>query len=579
MRREARPIRGDGGDRSMISATETTDTPGPAAVAEALAQVVASPAFDRADRLKALLTYVVEETMAGRGERLKGYTLGVEVFGRDESFDPQADTIVRVEMGRLRRKLADYYDADGRDAAVRIVIPKGRYRPDFRPATNSPTGRTAVFGRRRRWLTVAGALSVVALGLAVWLTVDRLATDSRPGAGDRGIAVLPFVNLSGQPDIEVFGDGLTERIIAGLSQFNDLDVVARHSSFGYKGLSPDVRNVGRELGVRFVVEGSVRRAGEQVRVTAQLIDARDGTHLWSAEYERALNLESLVEVQDALTEKLVSTIGTSQGAITRAELARLRAIGTDSFDAYGCTLRTTYYYRVLTPDLHAALRDCLERAIADDPDYLRALAALGLLYLDEYRFAFNPRPDPLDRAEQVARRALGLDPGYQFARSVLAKALFFRGEFDRFLAEADRTIELNPNNSEVLASLGRLMIYSGRRERGTALVKRAMEINLHHPDWYRFPLAYAHYFAGEHDAALAQAMQIDMPDFWGTHEALALIHGQRGDPDRAAAARDRLIALRPDYPEAALARWRANQLAEADIAKIADGLRRAGIVE
>jgi TolB-like protein len=546
-------------------------------VHDALARMVESEVFARSDRLKELLRYTVEETLAGRGGRLKGYTLGVEVFGRDENFDPQSDTIVRVEMGRLRRKLADYYAGEGRESDLVIEIPKGRYVPRFKPAKTG-VGRSPEKPHSHLLASAAilGGLLIVAV--AGSLTMGREESHGRAPFADRAIAVLPFTNLTEDPDWTVFGDGLTERIIAGLSLFDDLRVVGRHTSFAYKNQIVDVRDIGRDLGVRFVVEGAVRREGDTIQVAAQLVDARSATLIWSNQYERSLSLESLHDVQESIMAELVGTIGTVQGALTHGELKALRTDGFDGLDAYACTMRMTEYYRALTPNIHAELRTCLETAIEDHPEYLRALSALGLLYLDESRFGYNARPDSLARAETVVRRALSLDPYYQFARSVLAKVLFYQGDLVRFREQAEKALAQNTNNSDVLASLGRLMVYSGDGEEGANLVERAIRINPFYPDWYRFPLLYRHYFDRDYEAALAEAVQIDMPDYWGTHEALALIHGQRGDFERAAAAATTLLTLRPDYAATALRTWRANNLSEEDLANIAEGLTKAGVL-
>jgi TolB-like protein len=317
------------------------------------------------------------------------------------------------------------------------------------------------------------------------------------------VAVLPFENLSEDPKQEYFSDGLTDDIITALSRFKDLFVIARNSTFRYKGQAVDVRQLKKELGARYVLEGSVQRAGDALRVTAQLLDGKDGTHLWAETYDRELSAANIFAVQDEITEQVVATIAGGQGVISRARFAEIKEKPTDRLDAYECVLQWDAYYRdnVVSTE-HAKVRDCLERAVKSDPGYADAWACLCIIYLDEYRFNFNPRPNPLDRALDAARRAVASDPANQRAHHVLAEVHFHRHELDGFFAEAERAIALNPNNADTLAYLGQELHYAGD-ERGIALVRKAVALDPFHPTWFNFPIAHHHFERDEHEEALA----------------------------------------------------------------------------
>ena len=208
------------------------------AIREQLIRILNSGPFHQSQRRQRFLEYLVNETLAGRGERLKAYNVALEVFDRPETFDPAIDPLVRIEAARLRDKLREYYGTDGQGDPIHIELPKGTYTPqiEFRHEEPSPP-------------------------------VDALPLQDKPS-----IAVLPFTNMSGDPDQEYFSDGITEDIITELSRFHEFTVIARNSSFRYKGQSPKIEEVGRQLGVQYIIEGSVRRIGDRVRVSAQLIE-------------------------------------------------------------------------------------------------------------------------------------------------------------------------------------------------------------------------------------------------------------------------------------------------------------------
>jgi len=357
------------------------------------------------------------------------------------------------------------------------------------------------------------------------------------------VAVLPFENLSRDPDQEYFSDGLTDDIITALSRFKDLFVIARNSTFRYKEQAVDVRQLKKELGARYVLEGSVQRAGDALRVTAQLLDAKDGTHLWAETYDRELSVSSIFAVQDEITEQVVATIAGISGVISRTRFAEINEKPTDHLDAYECVLRFGAYSRDnVNPTEHARLRAALERAVESDPSYSTAWAFLCVAYLDEYRFLFNRRPDPLNRALDAARRAVALDLTNQAAREALAEVYFHQGEIDAFVTEAEKAIALNPNNARTLAELGQNLHYAGD-ERGITLVRKAVELDPFHPSWFNFSIADYHFQRSEYEEALAAARKIDMPGFAPAQMYLAGICAEMGRESEARSAMERLLRL------------------------------------
>lgn len=392
------------------------------------------------------------------------------------------------------------------------------------------------------------------------------------------VAVLPFENLSRDPDQEYFSDGLTDDVITALSRFKDLFVIARNSTFRYKGQAVDVRQLNRELGARYVLEGSVQRAEETLRVTAQLLDAKDGTHLWAETYDRALSASNIFAVQDEIAGQVVSATASAWGVISRARFAEVRKKPTDRLDAYEYVLQWLAYFRDnwSAPE-HAKVRDGLECAVKSDPDYADAWAGLCSIYLDEYRFNFNPRPDPLDRAFEAARRAVALDPTSQWARAVLAAVHFFRHDLDAFFAEAERAITLNPNNPGALADLGADLLYAGD-ERGIALVRKAAALDPLHPTVLNSLVAYYHFDRAEYEEALAAARTVDAPGFYYTQLWLAAIYAELGRESEAQSALEELLRLWPGFTtETLIEHWHRWNMVDDTIPKWVAALRKTGL--
>ena len=365
----------------------------------------------------------------------------------------------------------------------------------------------------------------------------QLETGERPV-----VAVLPFQNMGGSAEDEYFADGLTEDIITALARFRELRVIARNSTFRYKGQAVDVSRVGRELNAGYILEGSVRRAANRIRITAQLIRASDGTHLWAERYDR--ELEDIFAVQDEVTQTIAAALGVRLQDAAR-ELAMRKSPA--DLNAYDCVLRARRYTITLAGEEHANARDLLERAIKLDPNYADAYALLANVYLAEHRFNVNPREKPIERAEVMAQKAIELDPQNAYARCWLAITRFFRHENEGFRKEAQRALALNPNDPEILAEMGHYYAFLGEFELGVELTRRAIALNPLHPGWYHFCFARKHLADGDDAAALADVGKTDLPDFYWFWLIKAAALGHMGDKERAAKALAKLTALMPGF--------------------------------
>ena len=288
------------------------------------------------------------------------------------------------------------------------------------------------------------------------------------------IAVLPFGCPSGDADIETFADGLEEDIASGLSRFSYLFVVARKSTRRYRGEAVDVRQVGEELGARYVMEGGIRKAGSTIRIGINLIDTTSGTHLWSETWDRDFDKAGIFDLQDEITGKTVATVADSYGILVHSIEAGFQAKDESEYAPWEWVIRLFGYRQRPTPAEHEKLRDSLERAVERDPSSAEAWACLSQIYLDEHGFGFNVRPDAPNRALAGAQRAVDLNRASQLGYQVLAQSQFFRHDLKAFRSAADRAMSLNPRDSNSIGILGLLIVLSGDFEHGADITRRAM---------------------------------------------------------------------------------------------------------
>ena len=318
------------------------------------------------------------------------------------------------------------------------------------------------------------------------------------------IAVLPFVNMSDDPKQEYFSDGITEEIITALSKVPDLSVIARNSSFTYKGKSVSIPVVGREMGVRYVLEGSVRKASDKVRVTAQLIDAQTNNHLWAERYDR--DLEDIFALQDEITMKILTAVRVE---LTEGEQARLYGKRARNLDSFMKVLEGRPYFYRFSRESNLQARQMFEEAIALEPENAHAFTMLGWTYLMEVWFGSSESPSKaVDRVVELAQKALSLDDTIDSPHSLLAHVYLMKRQFEMAIAEAERAVALSPNGADAQAHLGMILNYAGRREAAIASLKKAMRLNPIPPNWYLFSLGEAYCFAGEHEEALAAYEQV-----------------------------------------------------------------------
>jgi serine/threonine protein kinase len=396
-------------------------------------------------------------------------------------------------------------------------------------------------------------------------------------SGEMWIAVLPFQVPAANAEMEDFADGLHQDITAALSQFSYLSVIARNSTLRFKGQSGDVRNIGSQLGARYVLQGGIRKAGSMIRLNIQLVDTSSGTNLWAETYNRDLQSSDIFTVQDEITDRVAATVADNFGVLVRSMVAALESKPDEELTANEYVIRFFGYYMRLTPEAHARIRPVLEDAIKIIPRNSEIWGCLATVYQNEYAFGFNTLPNALDRALTAAQRAVELNRTSQIAYEALAMVHFLRRDLAAFAPAADRATSLNPRNSNTFAYLGNLLVFTRQFEKGTALTRKAMEMNPHHAGWFHFALIWDHYSRDEFDKVLEHTNRVNMPGFFWPPLIIASVCGQLGRKSEATTALNELLMIDPEFGSHARNYIEPWLYATGFIEQILDGLRKAGL--
>jgi len=389
------------------------------------------------------------------------------------------------------------------------------------------------------------------------------------------IAVLPFANMSSDPEQEFFADGIAEDVITALSRYPSLFVIACNSSFTYKSRAVDVKEVGRELGVRYVLEGSLRKSGNHIRVTAQLVEAETGKHVWADRYDR--DLADIFAVQDEITEAVTTAVAP---AIAYAERHLAARRSPDSHDTWSAYQRGLWHLSKATPEDNKAAQQCFRESIALDANFSGGQSGLALAQMQESGlFATRPVAEARISIKTLALRAVASDEGDAEAHACLSWALNFDGDYDGALAEARRALTISPNLASAHRALGTTLIFSGEPRQGLVALQTSIRLDPRDPllPWHLNRVAIAHYFARDYEAAVDAARRVIRlyPDFPLIYRWLAAALGQAGRADEARDALNKAIAIGSgsfDMYVRARVPWHRAE----DYEHMLEGLRKAG---
>ena len=484
------------------------------AIREQLDRIIESGPFLQSRRRQRFLQYIVNETLAGRGERLKGYNLALAVFDRSETFDANVDPIVRMEAARLRDRLREYYEGDGQGDPIRIDLPKGTYIPEiaFR-RDGEPTAR-----QQERQDVSATVPSV---------------------------AILPFDDLSTDQNLGYLGDGVAEDIIAALSRFPDLVVVARGSSFAYKGKAVDMRQVGNDLGVGYVLEGSVRKDSEKLRIVAQLIDARTGEHVWAERFDRS-GVDPWA-LQDEVTGMIVGAMTGEKGALKQAQYRQAWGKGATTLEEYDYYLRGHDQLMKYTKEGIERSGEIWREGLVKFPSSPLLSVKLGWHHMIRaYTFVSDDPPADFRKAGELARQVLAnehLSPQVaRLANWLMSHVLVRERDFDGALGAVDRAVALAPYDTFMLSSLMMVLVQAGRSDQALKWADQAAARDPALGWFYNHRRGWAYLVLGRFGKA---AQALTRTEFNDAHLLLAIAYQRLGRLPEARAEVGKMLKLNP----------------------------------
>jgi TolB-like protein/class 3 adenylate cyclase/Tfp pilus assembly protein PilF len=516
---------------------------------------------------------------------------GVNIAARIEGLaEGGGICISRTAFDQVRNKLKLGYEYIGEHSVKNIAQPVRVYRVLTEPEAAGKVLGEKISPPKQRWklaLSVVITVIVLTITVTLWNTYSRspsveVASVEKmafPLPDKPSIAVLPFDNLSGDSSQDYFSDGITESIITALSNLSNLFVIARNSTFTYKGKPVKVQQVAQELGVRYVLEGSVQRSGDQVRITAQLNDALNGHHLWAEKYDRKIG--EIFALQDDITDRVATAL---EIKLTEGEQARIRRGKTDNPKAYEYFLRGLEIGRRFTKEDTAQARKLFEKAVEIDPNFAYAWQEIGRMHYRDARFGWTDSPaESLKLAEELARKTLTVNDSDATAYATLSLVYMARRQHEKAVAYGEKALELAPNFADVNVMIALPFYYSGRPEEAIELVKKAMRLSPYYPDWYLPVLGHAYRLTGQYKEA------IDALERWRDRAnprselpylMLAFTYVESGREEDAHAAVGEILKRKPTASIEGYAKSKFFAYKDpAEIKRALDSLRKAGLPE
>lgn len=461
--------------------------PSPDEIRAQTERILQSKLFSRSRRQCDFLNYIVSSAIEGKEDRLKEYTIGIDVFEKDASFDPTTDSIVRVEASRLRSKLREYYDEDGPDDPIKIEIPKGHYVPLFRslnPVSEPSTARKKSLPKNGTAIAIVAMLGIT---LSIWLvrsmpgpsgesrksTIQQAVT--RAEDLEKSIGVLPFANRSAIPGDAYFVDGFHDDVLTQLSKLSLFSkVISRTTMEQYRETSMPLSTIGEELGVAILLEGGVQRSGDRIRINVQLIDAAADRHIWSEMYDRELTGTTIFALQSEIARAIADALHATLSAEDRITLDSVPTVGLHAYELYQ---QAQQIRRTLGLGTRPEVALLLEESISEDPDFAIAHTSLARAYIDRY-FTGERDVSHRNRARTALDKAFALSPGMPEVHIALAD-YYYKGflDYDRALEQLDYAIPLAPGNSEAYAIRAFIKRRSGDIQGSVPDLTRAIELD------------------------------------------------------------------------------------------------------
>lgn len=512
----------------------------PTLVRAELERILASSDFAATERIRRFLIYVVEEALAGRADRIKAYTIATSVFGRGESFDPQVDSIVRIEAGRLRRTLERYYLTAGQNDELQLRIPKGSYAP-------------------------------------VLIKVERGSEPETPGVAPaaKGGPVILVERFEQEGDPEVmpnFAAGMTRALIVRLTRFTSMNVYAAAlppSTTDQAAIRPD-----------YILSGSAGVSADRLDVEAILTKACTGQTVWADSYQTSASASEFFSLKDEIANRVAQAIAQPYGVIFADKVKDSDSQPPSQLNSYSCVLNFHSYWKTFDRHLIEPVRQGLERTIQVDPHYAEAFACLSLTYSNAHRFRQKigyVDGSALEKAVELANRAIDLAPSSSWSHYARSLAYWFSNDVPNSIKSLDAARKLNPNDTTIMAELGQRHAFLMDWEKAVPLLEEAYAHNPALPGAYHIGMFLYHLAHERFDKALHEASRIYTPDLLYGHVAIAVAAGELGHRDEAVRAVRSIVAIDPRYGDYVVADLQSRNLHEDLIHRVLRGLQKAGL--
>lgn len=498
-----------------------------------------------------------------------------------------------MEIGRLRRRLGQYYATEGANDAIKIGIPMGAYAATFKTTRiNADAVAEAEPTELRDWnrnsrLTATAvllAIAAVAIFIVKLVSTDLWSSDqlqqNEAAVSIPRIAVLQFLNASPNDDTseEYLAYGFTTELVVAMTRYRHMAIVSRAASSSHGNVGVDLREIGKDLSARYIIRGSVRNDGTLLRVTAELIDTQTADVVWGKTYTKSLTSAEAYETAANIAEQVANAVAKPHGVVYRNAIPEVPVNSTNSLSSYQCILKAYDYERKRGADYHKVVRVCLENTVEREPEFVVAWILLSAVYLDEHRNGYNRKSGSLERATAAAMRAIQLAPKDPQSHWAMALVHYFNKDFSDFFDSAENALKLGANDADMLANLGFKLVVSGiNRKRGIELMEKAMEMSPAHPPLWHFPHALFHYYRRAYDDALLVVNKFNIPKLYMFHMVRAMILGQLGRTELAQAAAAETVKLKPNFAKEFWADMQRRNMPDPAIGHMAEGLRKSGL--
>ena len=544
------------------------------AVRRELERILASKEFYASRRFSNFLTYIVEETLAGRGPEIKAYNIALEVFRRPADFDPQTDSVVRVEATKLRNRLENYYRYNPKEGEIRISIPKGHYtvafslgkmRENFSSGAAFPAGVPA-----QGEGTKSGAVS------------SNFPEAHPAGSAEPSIVVMPFANLCGNSEISHLVSGIAAEIIIGLTRFQDLSVINANSVQSVRGGAFDPSVLAQELGARFILQGNIQVLGGSMRIRVFLTDAHTMRNIWAEKYDSSFDTANLFNILDKITNKVLAGIGGSFGTISKSLFNELERQAcekeTSDFAVYEAVLHYHNWVGTLSNQNAPKACEALERAIVLDPGYGLVKGMLADMYAatSQWTATINEGEELQERSLQLALEGEKINPQCQYVQWAKAFNFFLRNQEDEFLNNARLALSLNPANTNISSAVGLKLVILGKHEEGMDILEQCRRLNPFLPNWYLLAPFIIHYMDGSFEEALKFAKKMYMPGYVVGPLIRTAVLGKMGLVEEARMELDEVLGVAPNFACTGHRAIRKLFFHDSQVKALLDGLRMAG---